>query len=140
MSRPATAQSAIGCAWETAGREAVMLRVTLDGRYVQHLPLSAAGPCNISRLARRRVPPGTHVVRAEIDRELTARGCARRGAASSRSRFEQIHQSRAEYRPLSLAPFVYARPDTVGRFNDVPLFMWYESRARSQRHPLPVTR
>ena len=27
---------------------------------------------------------------------------------------------------MSLAPFVYARPDTVGRFTDVPVFMWYE--------------
>ena len=28
--------------------------------------------------------------------------------------------------PLALAPFVYARPNTVGRFTDVPVFMWYE--------------
>ena len=26
----------------------------------------------------------------------------------------------------SLAPFVYARPNTVGRFTDLPVLMWYE--------------
>ena len=27
---------------------------------------------------------------------------------------------------MSLAPFIYARPDTVGKFTDIPLLMWYE--------------
>jgi hypothetical protein len=27
---------------------------------------------------------------------------------------------------LSLAPFIYARPDTIGKFTDVPVYMWYE--------------
>ena len=39
---------------------------------------------------------------------------------------EQIDESRPEYLALSYAPFVYARPDTVGRFNDTLLFMWSE--------------
>ena len=28
------------CAWDVAGREAVFLSLALDGRYVQHLPLT----------------------------------------------------------------------------------------------------
>ena len=26
----------------------------------------------------------------------------------------------------SMAPVIYARPNTVGKFTDVPVFMWYE--------------
>ena len=47
-------------------------------------------------------------------------------AFASRVEIEQIPVTASNHRPISLAPFVYARPDTVGRFNDVPLLMWYE--------------
>ncbi|HEX7281051.1 MAG TPA: hypothetical protein VF239_03275, partial [Vicinamibacterales bacterium] len=39
---------------------------------------------------------------------------------------EQIPTSAADHQALSLAPVVYARQDTVGKFNDVPLLTWYE--------------
>jgi hypothetical protein len=113
------------CAWETAGREAVMLRITLDGRYVQHLPVSRQGR-ETYRVMLGSVPPGTHVVRAKIDRELTAQGLREEWGGVESIEVRQIHQTSSDYRALSLAPFVYARPDTVGRFTDVPLVMWYE--------------
>jgi hypothetical protein len=113
------------CAWETEGREAVMLRVTLDDRYVQHLPLSRPGRASY-RILLGAVAPGLHVVRAEVDRELTPAAFGDIGIPVEAIAVQQIDESSADYRPLSLAPFVYARADTVGRFNDVPLFMWYE--------------
>ena len=29
-------------------------------------------------------------------------------------------------RAIAFAPIIHARPDTVGRFSDVPVFTWYE--------------
>ena len=112
------------CAWDIPGREAVMLRVTLDGRYIQHLPVSRNGSADYAVLIGA-VAPGAHTVTIDEDVELTAGG-VRGGATVERVVVEQIDDTVAAYRPVSLAPFVYARPDTVGRFTDVPLFMWYE--------------
>ena len=39
---------------------------------------------------------------------------------------DQIPITASEHRAISLAPFIYARPDTVGKFTDIPLLMWYE--------------
>ena len=41
---------------------------------------------------------------------------------------------------MALAPIVYARPNTVGRFTDVPVFMWYENEptARGTRYRYSV--
>ena len=39
----------------------------------------------------------------------------------------------------SMAPFIYARPNTVGKFTDLPVFMWYES-CRSRRNGSSTTR
>ncbi len=36
------------------------------------------------------------------------------------------------YTAQSMAPIVYARPNTVGRFTDLPLLMWYEADATSR--------
>ena len=40
------------CAWDVAGREAVVLSLALDGRYVQHLPIVRTGHAEY----RKRVP------------------------------------------------------------------------------------
>lgn len=113
------------CAWDVVGREGVMLRVTLDGRYVAHVPVSRPGRATYDVMLGS-VEPGEHVVRAELDRELTAVELRDDGAVVESIATTQIDETSPAYRPNSLAPFVYARPDAVGRFNDTPLFMWYE--------------
>ena len=113
------------CSWEQAGSEAVMLRLTLDGRYIQHLPLSQQGRGEY-RIMLGSVEVGDHLVRADVDRELSAKGLLDNWGAVTSIEVRQIPEASGDYLPLSLAPFVYARPDTVGRFNDVPLVMWYE--------------
>jgi hypothetical protein len=126
------------CAWDIEGREAVMLRVRLDDRYVQHLPVSRSGVADYSILIGA-VAPGEHTLTVGEDAELTPRDL-RGGAVVERVAVHQTDATRPEHRPLSLAPFVYARPDTVGRFTDVPLFMWYEIEptARGTRYRYSV--
>ena len=48
------------------------------------------------------------------------------GAATARIALTPVYQDAADQAALALAPFVYARPNTVGRFTDVPVLMWYE--------------
>jgi hypothetical protein len=117
------------CAWDVEGREAVMLVVSLDGRYVTHLPLVRQGTAAYGILIGR-VDAGDHKVSVRIDSELTAIGLRNRDATHIRDiQFSSVSSAAPEYTALSLAPILYARPNTIGRFTDAPVFMWYEREA-----------
>lgn len=119
------------CAWDVAGREAVTLRVALDDRYSQHLPLVRSGAADYTILIGPAAA-GRHTATLEVDREATATALRRDGAAGASLTLRAVAATAAEYLPLSLAPIVYARPNTIGRFTDAPVFMWYEVERKSQ--------
>jgi hypothetical protein len=112
------------CAWDVEGREAVVLTVMLDGGPHSTLPITRTGRAEYRVLLGFR---GVGVHRLHIDEVngLSARDLRERDSAIVETiAIEQI-TGREGY-ILSLAPFIYARPDTVGKFTDVPVFMWYE--------------
>src|SRR4051812_34750001 len=111
------------CAWDVAGREAVTLRVLLDGQYSQHLPLVRSGAADYP-IALGHMAAGRHTVRLEVDSLLTAAGLRNPGVTSASVRLTPIPAGTSL--PLTLAPVVYARANTIGRFTDVPIVMWYE--------------
>jgi hypothetical protein len=112
-----------GCAWETSGREAVTLSITLDDRAVQHLPIVRRGRADYV-VFLGPVRPGTHTVRVDEDPDGTARELRGRNASTIEDlRIEHIDDDQPEYTALSLAPIIHARPNADGRFTDVPVFM-----------------
>ena len=114
------------CAWDQAGSEAVVLAIKLDDHPVQHLPVVRTGRGEY-RVLLGSVMPGSHAVTVKEDQQLTAASLRGAGAAHIEDiAVTQIAQSAADYLPIALAPIVYARPNTVGRFTDVPVLMWYE--------------
>lgn len=128
------------CAWDVAGREAAVLSIALDGRYMQHLPVVRTGHADY-RVMLGQVEAGRHTLVLEEDAELTAselRG--RRRAVVDAIAFQVIAASARDYTAVSLAPLLYARPDTVGKYTDVPVFMWYEIEptARGRRYRYSV--
>jgi hypothetical protein len=76
------------------------------------------------------VEPGRHTLVVTEDVGLTATAL-RGGAHATIDALEvaQVAEGAGHYTALSLAPIVYARQDTVGRFTDVPVLMWYERAA-----------
>lgn len=112
------------CAWDTVGREAATLLVRVDGRYSQHVPLVRGSGDYAVLLGDAE--PGRHAVRVELDPATSAPALRGEGAASARIAVTPVFPDAADHLPLALAPFVYARPNTVGRFTDVPVLMWYE--------------
>ncbi len=114
------------CAWDVDGREAVSVVLTVDGRYSQHLPLVRSGKSDYHILLGT-VPAGIHSVGIRVDPQHTARELNAKSAAIKIVQVEVIDESDPKYLALSLAPFIYQRPNTVGRFSDVPVFMWYET-------------
>jgi len=120
-----------GCAWDVAGREAVTLAISVDDRYVAHLPLVRHGVAEY-RILVGSLPAGRHTVRVRTDPELTATGLKEHAAASvERISITTVGEDDAEHTAIALAPLIYARPNAIGRFTDVPVFMWYE------REPTP---
>jgi len=129
LARPAELRAVVSarcgaCAWDTPGREAAVLVVRVDGRYSQHLPLvhgSGDYPIMLGE-----AEPGRHLVRVELDPAASASDLKHAGAATARVGLTPVFKDAADQLALALAPFVYARPNTVGRFTDVPVLMWHE--------------
>lgn len=127
------------CDWAAAGSEAVVLAVTLDDRPPIHLPIVRSGRAEY-RVMLGAVSSGAHRVAVVEDAKLTAASLRGSGAASWSIEVDQIPAGAAAHQAVALAPFVHARQDTVGAFNDVPLLMWYEIEptARGRRYRYSV--
>jgi hypothetical protein len=114
------------CAWDDQGREGVTLAFTLDNRAPVHLPVVRAGSAEYEVMLGS-VEAGAHTLRVEADEDLTALELRRADAYTIGAlTVDQYVETDPSYRARSLAPILYARPDTIGRFTDVPVFMWYE--------------
>jgi hypothetical protein len=113
------------CDWGAAGREAVALRLTLDGKYSQHLVLARGEADADYRVTLGFLTAGMHRLEVERDLELSASGAG--PATVDVSGIEALVAGMsADFTAQSMAPMLYARPNTIGRFTDLPLFMWYE--------------
>jgi hypothetical protein len=111
------------CDWGEAGREAAVLRLSVDGTYSQHLFLSRGEAPAAYAVRLGTLLPGRHQLRIERDAELSARGA---GPASIDVWGIALVVDAMDNAAEAMAPIVYARPNTVGRFTDLPLLMWYE--------------
>ena len=113
------------CAWDQAGSEAVVLALTLDDRAPIHVPIARSGEAEYPVMLGA-VGAGKHSLAVVEDAELTAKALKGKTAATWTVAIAQVEPDSDRYVPLSLAPFVHARRDTVGKFTDVPILMWYE--------------
>jgi hypothetical protein len=120
------------CAWDVASREAVFLTLSLDGRYIQHLPLVRTGRADY-RVMLGRVEQGRHALTVEEDKQLTS-SQLREGAPVRMDaiRVDLVGTDKPDFTAISFAPILYARPDTVGKYTDAPVFMWYEVEPTSR--------
>ena len=110
------------CAGDVEGREAVVLKLNLDSRPTIHVPITRSGRAEY-RVFLGSASAGSRTLHVDEASTLTARDLRHRDAAIVEDvRIEHVDAES----PIALAPFIHARPDTVGRFTDVPLFMWYE--------------
>jgi hypothetical protein len=116
----------VRCDWGEPGRESVALKVSLDGKYSQHLQLVRGEPMADYWIALGHVAKGLHRLTIDRDPDLSAPGAGPATIDVPEVSFYHPGQSR-DYTALSMAPIIYARPNTVGKFTDLPLLMWYEN-------------
>ena len=125
------------CRWDTAGREAAVFSIAVDGRYNQHLVAIRSGEATYEVLLGA-MEPGSHTLRIEEDATLTAKDI-RGGRAKVGAIVIDVVAARSAL-PRALAPILYARPNTLGKFTDVPVFMWYEILESEHMGPAHGTR
>jgi hypothetical protein len=106
------------CDWGVPGREATVLKISIDGKYSQHVPLVRGDERADYRVVLGTLDAGAHRLIIERDPKLSASGAG--GFAIDAVTTDALDMAQA------MAPILYARPNTVGRFTDVPLVMWYE--------------
>ena len=124
------------CDWGVAGREAAAVTIAVDGRYRAHVMLTRGERDAEYRVLLGRYARGRHSVAVASDPSATASGA---GAIHvSRVDIASIGENDPSFEALAHAPILHARPNTIGKFTDVPLLMWYETgptpRGRSYRY------
>ncbi len=113
-----------GCAWGETGREAAALRVFVDGKYSQHLLLSRGESVADYRITLGAVGPGRHRLTIDRDSSLSAIGAG--PATIDVPEVSILSRGSDDFTAQAMAPILYARPNTIGRFTDLPLVEWYE--------------
>src|SRR6185503_5963584 len=107
-----------GCSWGKEGREAAALRVSLDGTYSQHLLLARGERPEEYRITLGAVARGAHTVAIERDPALSAKNAG--PAVIAAVDVEVLPAGSEAFLAQSMAPVLHARPNTVGRFTDLP--------------------
>lgn len=110
--------------WAEAGSEAAVATVFVDGQYNQDIFLFAGQRAFAYQVLLGHFQPGEHTLRVDFNRKRSASKATSIEIQDARISF--VDRGNPEYQALSLAPIVHARPNTIGRFSDIPLLMWYE--------------
>jgi hypothetical protein len=117
--------SAPNTSWVEKGGEAATVKIFLDDSYHQDLILFAGARIFTYRLMLGRINAGEHNLRIEFNRGQSA---AKAGSIKiDDARIDLVGRSHPDFQGLAFAPILYARPNTIGRFSDIPLLMYYET-------------
>lgn len=117
--------SAPGASWLTKEREAATVAVFVDGRHHQDVILFGGAPAFTYQLLLGRVAAGAHTLRIDFNRQQSAAQIT--SARITDAQIELFDRNAPEFQMLAHAPVLYARPNTIGRFSDVPLLVYCET-------------
>jgi hypothetical protein len=112
------------CAWGEQGREAAALRLSVDGAYSQHILIARGAEPADYRVTLGAVAAGRHTLQIDRDPALSARNAGT--AAIAVDDIAVLTSGSDDFLAQSMAPILHARANTVGRFTDLPILMWYE--------------
>jgi hypothetical protein len=112
------------CDWSVRGREAIALKLDLDGVYSQHVLLTRGSKPADYVVFLGPLAEGPHTVRIARDTALSAKDAGEVEIDSLGA--ESTDVGSPYYARLANAPILHARPGTVERFSDVPLAAYAE--------------
>ena len=112
------------CDWGVPGREAAVLKLSLDGSHSQHLVL-ARGVSGEYRVLLGALGEGEHRLVLALDARRSARGT---GAVRVEDvRVVAVATDDPGHEALAHAPIVHTRKGSLERFSDAPLVAWVEA-------------
>jgi hypothetical protein len=117
--------SAPETSWRERGAEAAIVAIYIDGKYHQDVILFAGAREFIYQLMLGRVAQGEHSLRVEFNRKQSAAKAT--SVKIGDAKITTIDRNHPEFQAIARAPILYARPDTIGKFSDIPLLAYYES-------------
>ncbi len=117
--------SAPGTSWVEIGSEAAVATVIVDDRYHQDVILFAGARSFTYRSMLGRLGAGEHRVRLEFNRTQSAAKASTIKIEDAKIRL--IDRNHPDFPAIAFAPVIYARPNSLGRFSDVPLLVYYET-------------
>lgn len=117
-----------GASWAITGAEASALTIAVDGVYNQDLLLWSGHRPFTYRLMLGRLPSGKHRVTVGLNEARSASRTLRATVLSMRifPIERNAHHTDDDLLALANSPILYQRPDTVDRYSDQPLLMYYE--------------
>ena len=117
--------SSPGANWAVKGSEAATVTLEIDGKYNQDIILFSGAENFDYRVLPGRLSAGEHQFRVVLNASQSAPN-ASKAVINAAAIAPKIQGKTPEPLAFAHAPILYARPDTVGKFSDVPLLMWYE--------------
>lgn len=111
--------------WARKGAESAVLTIFLDGRYNQDLVLFAGAEKFTYRVILGKIPSGSHRITVIFNHARSAGNIGEVKIYSLNIKPLGLN-SPAEKMAVSNAPIIYARPDTIDKFSDIPLITYYE--------------
>ncbi len=117
--------SSPGANWAVKGSEAATVTIEIDGKYNQDVILFGGAANFDYRVLLGKLSAGEHQLRVALNAAQSAPN-ASKAVIHAAAVAPKIQGNSQEPLPYAHAPILYARPDTVGKFSDVPLLMWYE--------------
>jgi len=126
-----------GTSWEKTGSEAATVSIFVDGQKHQDVILFAGARQFTYRLLLGRVSPGEHKLRIELNRQQSAASATTVKIADAKVTL--LPSGHPEFQMIAHAPILFARPDTIGKFSDVPLLMYCETFKEAGRTTLRYT-
>ena len=117
-----------GASWATKGAEASALLVEVDDQYNQDVILWAGDARFDYRVMLGRLATGKHRVTVRLNKARSAPGAQRAIVFSLRPIQLKGNSQRTADDLLALehSPVLYQRANTIDRFSDLPLLMYYE--------------
>lgn len=110
-----------GAAWEIPGREGCAVKISIDHKYDQHVFLFSPSIQRTSTFIVGPLSKGRHELRLEWDQSWS-----RDRSLMPRIAGIEIKRLDPGSTHLMRAPILHLRKDTIGRFSDVPLLMYWE--------------
>lgn len=115
--------AAPGSNWAESGREAALATLSVDSSAPQHVMLYAGDQAYTYAAFLGELQAGEHALRVERNARYSA---ADSGLKVLAVHFQEVAPEDPYWTALAHAPILYARANTIGRFDDIPLLLYCE--------------